>query len=246
MPSFIFLSREGALSDSKWVETFPWITPEMAISGGVLTRTSISGIVYNTKLVNPASAPTGYTDLIDPIKSKAWAGKMAAPIYSDWLAELTMLWPKPQVLQFAHKLADGVVGYLRYDQIERVASGEFALMASEADGPLAVSLWKQRRVELGFVPGVDPSLVYYNYLGVPKNSANPNLATLFAAFVNSAEGQAITTIGFQGHHLDFATNVAKYLAANNIKIMSAQAQYDFYTRNADPGLMQELDAILKR
>jgi ABC-type Fe3+ transport system substrate-binding protein len=167
-------------------------------------------------------------------------------VYADWLAELTMLWPKSQVLEFAHKLSEGAAGLIRYDQIERVASGEFALMANEADGPLAVSLWQQRGVQLAFVPGVDPSLVYYNYLGVPKNSASPNLATLFAAFVNSAEGQAITTLGFHGHHLDPMTNVAKYLAAHDIRIMTAQAQYDFYSKNTDPGLLQELDAILKR
>jgi ABC-type Fe3+ transport system substrate-binding protein len=248
MALFTYLMKEGALTEIKWAETFPWITPEVetAKGAGVLVRTSISGIIYNPNLLNAAEAPRRYEDLVDPVKSRAWAGRMATPPYSDWLAELTMIWPKDKVIGFARNLAQYAAGFIRYDQEERIVSGEFSLMANDADGPYAKALWASKGGQLEFVVGSDPALVYYNMLGVPKNSSSPNLAALFAAYVSSEEAQAFTTEGFQGHHLVANTNVAKYLAANKIRLMSPQQQFDFYMKGADPGLIQELDAILRR
>lgn len=247
--SYSFLTKEDVLTEVKWSETFPWITPEMEISKnrGVLIWTSIAAIIYNPNLLKPADAPKKNEDLIDPVKSKAWAGKMAMPPYPDWLVEMQLIWPRDKVLDFAKKLASSAAGFIRYNEGERLVNGEFVLMANEADGPAAKAFWANKGAQIEFNIGTDPAFAFYFQLSVPKNAASPNLAKLFAAFIAAPEGQAILDAnGFQASHLVPGTSVAKYLAANNIKLVSAQQILDFYAKGGDPALHDQINALLKR
>jgi ABC-type Fe3+ transport system substrate-binding protein len=214
---------------------------------GILIHTSISGIVYNPALVKPAEAPTNYEDLIDPVKSKAWAGKMSMPPYPDWLVELSLIWPRDKVVDFARKLISTASGFVRYEENERLVTGEFVLMANEGDGPEVKALWASKGAQLEFVPGSDPAQAFYFQLGVPKNSASPNLATLFSAYVASPEGQEILNrIGFQGSHLVPTTDVAKYIAKTKLKLVSAEQLTQFYDKGGDPELSTQITQLMKR
>lgn len=247
--SYAYLKREGVLSEVKWAETFPWVTPEMEVSKGlgVLVWTSVSGIVYNPALVKPADAPKTNEDLVDPAKSKAWAGRMSMPPYPDWMVELSLIWPREKIIDFARKLTASAAGFTRYNELERVANGEFAVMANEADAPGGTALWAAKGAKLAFNIGSDPGQAYYFQLSVPKNSASPNLAKLFVAFMASPEAQAISDrMGSVGSHLVAATSVSKYITANKIKLISAQQYVDFYEKGGDPALSEELNRLLKR
>ncbi len=247
--SYGFLKREGVLTEVDWAGTFPWITPDMELSKGlgVLIWTSVSGIVYNPNLLKAADAPKTNEDLIDPAKSKAWAGKMSMPPYPDWMVELSLIWPREKVVDFARKLTSSAVGFIRYNELERVANGEFALMANEADAPGGTAIWAAKGASLAFNVSSDPAQVYYFQLSVPKNSANPNLAKLFVAFMATPEAQAITDAGgYSGSHLTPSTRVSKFIAANKIKLIPAQQYVDFYDKGGDPALTEEINRMLKR
>ena len=243
------LTKEDALTEVKWSEIFPWITPEMELSKnrGLLVWTSITAIIYNPNLVKPADAPKKNEDLVDPVKSKNWAGKMAMPPYPDWLVELPLIWPKEKVLDFARKLSSQAAGFIRYAEGERLVSGEFAVMANDADGPATKAFWTAKGAQLEFVIGTEPAFAYYFQASVPKNAGSPNLATLFTGFLASPEAQEIIgAYGFQGSHLVQGTRVQKYIAEGHIDLVGPQRILDFYAKGGDPVLTDQINAMLKR
>jgi ABC-type Fe3+ transport system substrate-binding protein len=247
--SYSFLTKEDALTEVKWSETFPWITPEMEISKnrGVLVLTSISAILYNPKLLKPADAPKSNEDLVDPAKSKNWAGKMAVPPYPDWIIELSLIWPKDKVLDFARKVTSQAAGFIRYQEGQRLLSGEFAIMANEGDGPSAKAFWAAKGAQVEFVVGTDPAFAFFFQVSVPKGAASPNLAILFAGFLASPEAQAIIDAnGFQGSHLVQGTITQKYIAAHRLNLVKPQQVLDFYEKGGDPELAEQINKMLKR
>lgn len=97
------------------------------------------------------------------------------------------------------------------------------------------------------VPGSTPALTYYFMLGIPRNSAHPNLATLFVAFMLSKEAQEL----LQKHdsrssHLVEGTRTAKYLRDNGIKLLAAKDLINFYLTGEGPTLQEEFEKMLKQ
>jgi len=243
------LKKAGVLEEVDWSGTFPWVTPPMVVTKGVgvMVWTGLATMTYNADLVKPADAPTKYEDLVDPAKSKAWAGKLAIPQFNDWLVELSLIWPKDKVLDFTSKIGAGAAGLIRYAEYDRIMTGEFVVMANESDGPSAAVIAADKGAHVVAVAGSNPSQAYYNQLGVPKNSASPNLAKLFVAFMASPEGQAISDgIGHEGSYLVPGTRVAKFVEANKLGLIPPTQIADFYDKGGDPDLAAEIGKRLKR
>jgi ABC-type Fe3+ transport system substrate-binding protein len=180
---FALLHKENALESVDWSGSFPWITKPMEIfpREGVLIYTSPNGIIYNPNLIPKDKAPKGYADLVDPKLSPMWAGKMAIPPYVAWLAELSLVWGPEKVKDFARKVVALSAGRLRYNEEERVVSGEFPIMANVGGALEHMWDWQAKGAPLVAVPGLNPINTDYFQLGVPKNSAHPHLAKLFVA-----------------------------------------------------------------
>jgi len=243
------MKKDDALAEVDWSGVFPWITPEMEILKGrtVLVWTGLATMTYNSDLLKPADAPTKYEDLIDPVKAKAWAGKLAAPMFPDWMIELSLIWPKEMVLDFATKLSPSITGLIRYAEVDRLLTGEFVLMTNESDGPAVASVAADKGGHITAVPGSTPSQAYYNQLAVPKNSASPNLAKLFVGFMISPEGQAIAdSIGHEASHLVAGTRVNKFLAEKKVTAIDPRLIADFYEKGGDPALSEQIRQIMKR
>jgi ABC-type Fe3+ transport system substrate-binding protein len=204
---------------------FPWITKAMEILPGetVLVYTSLQGILYNSNLISKDRAPKTYEDLIDPKLSPNWAGKMAIPPYNSWLVELSLLWGEKKVLDYLRKLLPLSAGQVRYGEIEeRVSSGEFAVMANCGSAVESMWEWQGKGAPLVGITASDPVLTSYFQLGVPKNSAHPNLAKLFVAFMASPEAQRIVERYEQrSSHLVAGTRMAKYVKDNRLKLQGA-------------------------
>jgi len=204
---------------------FPWVTKEMEILPGdtVLVYTSLQGILYNSNLLPRDKAPKTYEDLVDPRLSRSWEGKMAIPPYSSWLVELSLLWGEKKVLDYLHKLLPLSAGQVRYGEIEeRVSSGEFLVMANSGSAVEGMWEWQAKGAPLVGVTASDPVLTSYFQLGVPKNSAHPNLAKLFVAFMASPEAQRIVDkYEKRSSHLVEGTRMAKYVKENRLKLQSA-------------------------
>ena len=135
----LYLGSDGTMSDthrekalqSQLVGCLPWVTKEMEIlpQETLLVYASFHGIIYNSNAIPKDKAPKGYEDLIDPVLSPLWAGKMAIPLHSlagsivGKLGEGESLGVRPQ----ARALSGG---RLRQGEEERIVSGEFPIMAS--------------------------------------------------------------------------------------------------------------------
>ena len=147
---------------------------------------------------------------------------MAIPPYTSWLVELSLIWGEKRVIDYARKLLPLSAGQVRYGEIEeRLASGEFLIMANSGSAVEAMWEWQAKGAPLVGVTASDPVLTSYFQLGVPKNSAHPNLAKLFVAFMASAEAQRIVDkYEKRSSHLVEGTRMANYVKENRLKLQS--------------------------
>src|SRR5262249_56279931 len=96
-----------------------------------------------------------------------------------------MIWSEERVKNFTRKLVTVSGGRLRYSEEERVVSGEFPIAANMGGAVEQMWQWQAKGAPLMAVIGSTPVLPSYFQLGVPKNSAHPNLAKLFVGFMAS-------------------------------------------------------------
>ena len=119
-------------------------------------------------------------------------------------------------------------------------------MASTGDAPGYTALWKRRGAPLDFVIGIQPAPADYFQVAVPRNSAHPNAAALFAAFLTTPEAQAIIDeVSFQGAHLSPDTTVARYIKESGVKIMDAQELAKFFQSQDYRDIYGEMKKIFK-
>jgi ABC-type Fe3+ transport system substrate-binding protein len=216
------LHNDLLLERANYSKIFPWVTKEMEILPGetVLVYTSLQGILYNSAILPKDRAPKSYEDLVDPKLSRGWEGKMAIPPYSSWLVELSLFWGEKKVWDYLRKLLPLSAGQVRYGEIEeRVSSGEFTVMANSGSAVESMWEWQAKGAPLVAVTASDPVLTSYFQLGVPTNSAHPNLAKLFVAFMASPDAQRIVErYEKRSSHLVEGTRMAKYVKENRLKL----------------------------
>ena len=164
------------------------ITDNSFEADGRLLRlyTGMSGITYNTSLV--PYVPTTLADLLKP----EWTGKFASTPYAAGFDTLsgTDVWGPEKTLDYVRKLSKQISGLIRCNEIERVASGEYVAMAMDCSGQAAAT-WKVRGAPVDQAVPLDAAQFRYYYLAVPRNSAHPNAATLFALFLQTPTGQSM-------------------------------------------------------
>jgi len=244
------LHHEKLLERVNYAKIFPWVTKEMEILPGdtVLVYTSLQGILYNSNLVSKDKAPKTYEDLIDPKLSQTWAGKLAIPPYSSWLVELSLFWGEKKVLDYLRKLLPLSAGQVRYGEIEeRISSGEFLVMANSGSAVESMWEWQRKGAPLVGITASDPVLTSYFQLGVPKNSAHPNMAKLFVAFMASPEAQRIVEKYEQrSSHLVSGTRMAKYVKENRLKLQGATELITSYHEGSGLEFRAQLTNMLKQ
>ena len=240
------MSREKALQKVNWSSTFPWVTKEMEIlpQETLLVYASFHGIIYNSNAIPKEKAPKSYEDLIDPALSPTWAGKMAIPAYIHWLVRVSGVWGKEKVLSYARKLAPLTGGRLRQGEEERIVSGEFPIMASTGGALEAMWKWQAKGAPLVGLAGSTPATSSYYQLGVPRNSAHPDSAKLFVAFMTTREAQAvIEKYDWRSSYLVDSTLMAKYVKTNKIKLQSPSELNEIFMKD-DEAFEAELTKIL--
>ena len=244
--TYVTMHQEKALQKINWSGIFPWATKEMEIfpQESLLVYASFHGIIYNSNSIPKDKAPRNYEDLIDPALSPTWAGKMAIPPYIHWLIRVSPIWGKEKVLAFARKLAPLAGGRLRQGEEERIVSGEFPIMASTG-GPLeAMWKWQAKSAPLVGLPGSAPATSSYYQLGVPRNSAHPNMAMLFIGFMTTREAQSVLEKqDYRSSHLVDGTLMAKYVKSNKLKLQDPKELNEVFQKE-DASLEEELTKIL--
>ena len=240
------MNKEKVLQKFNWSGVFPWVSKEMEIfpQETLLVYASFHGIIYNSNSIPKDKAPKSYEDLVDPVLSQTWAGKIAIPSYVHWLVRVSGSWGKEKVLAFARKLAPLAGGRLRQGEEERIVSGEFPIMASTGGVLEAMWKWQAKGAPLVGLPGSSPPTSSYYQLGVPRNSAHPNSAKLFVAFMTTREAQAVMEKHDQrSSYLVDGTLMAKYVRANKLKLQDPRELNELFQRD-DTVLEDELTKIL--
>ena len=243
------LHKQKALAKVDWASIFPWISDEMVIvpDESVLVYTSINGIFYNTRLVPEAKAPKTYEDLVDPKLSPTWAGKLAIPPYTSWLVQLSMIWGPEKVRDYTKKVVALSGGRLRYSEDERIVSGEFPVMANLGGAVESMWKWTAKGASVKGVSGSTPAITSYFQLGVPANSAHPNLARLMVAFMLTPEAQAVVQKHrYRSSHLIPGTLMANYLKESRVKLQTPEETVKFYMEGGGLKLKKEVTKLVRR
>ncbi len=178
-----------ALMEVDWKALMPDRINDAAIEeNGMAVRIGggMSGATYNTKLA--PFVPERLTDFLDP----RWKGKIATTAYGAGFDGLTAngVWGPDKMLDYIGKFSGQVGGFIRCGELERIAAGQFAVLAMDCIGGQLDS-WQAKGAPMGRMIPLDGAQVRYYYTSIPKNSANVAAAKLYVAFIQTAEGQAI-------------------------------------------------------
>ena len=177
-----------ALKQFDWSKAFPHITKPMVDWDGrvliVVSRTP--GFTYNTSLVGAKEVPQRVEDLLNP----KWKGKIASTPYAASFDRLALIWGEDKTTVFLQKFVKQVGGLIRCGEEERVANGEFAMLAFNCDLADANDMREKGAPVDGRI-FKDAGILSYWYLAVPSNSTHPNAAALLAALLLKKEGQDI-------------------------------------------------------
>jgi len=184
------IKAANGLLSSNWTDWAPNIKDPAAVApGGVAVEvaTGIAGITYNTKNVTGANIPKSLMDLLKP----QYKGRVATTPYAAGYERLSTpdAWGKPAALDFARKMSAQVGGLIRCNEVNRLVSGEFDILALNCNQAPAL-INKAKGAPLDFVIPTDAAQLTPNYLVVPKNAAHPNAAKLWINYVASPEAQA--------------------------------------------------------
>jgi ABC-type Fe3+ transport system substrate-binding protein len=176
------------LEPVKWSDYFPEITPQMTTQGGeaLLEFTLFNGMSYNTQLIPDSEVPHTLAQVFRP----EWKGKLASTPYAAGFDRLALAFGDDKIRPIVKTMAEWAGGLLRCGEYERIASGEFIALVLDC-GQVEPRFLEANGGPVRLVPLDDALATTLTYFAVPKTSAHPNLAKLFAGFTATPEGQKI-------------------------------------------------------
>lgn len=171
-----------------WRKYFPSIDKSQPVNKGnaVHIATLFSGIYYNAEIIKPHEVPKKMADIFNP----KWKGKIASTPYAAGFDRLALARGIDVIRPVVKKTAEWAGGLMRCGEYERLASGEFIMLFLDC-GRTDDRLLQENGGPLGQTVIEDAAITTNWYLGVPTNSTHPKLATLFAGFVATPDGQKI-------------------------------------------------------
>jgi ABC-type Fe3+ transport system substrate-binding protein len=245
------LMRANVLEPVPWTTWAPNVRdPAVLAPDGVAVQigSRVVGITYNTNNVRGDEIPTNLQDLLQP----RFRGRVASTIYAagfDLLAS-DELWGEPRTIDYVTRLADQVSGLMRCGEMERIASGEFDLLALDCGSFVARRL-HPIGAPIGHVIPTDAPLLSYWYMAVPRNATHPNAAKLWINYILSREAQDILFEGvfIDQHRLPGSKAAAEIEELQARGVRFTEINVDFYLRQDDkdlPRLSAELQRILQK
>ncbi|MBV9119449.1 MAG: extracellular solute-binding protein [Chloroflexi bacterium] len=184
------LSQGGALQPTDWSWAPNIKDPAMLAPDGmaVTVQDGIPGITYNTKRLTGDQVPHSMQDLLKP----AYKGHLASTPYAAHFSEMAsdQVWGDQKLFDWLQTFGQQLGGFIRCNETDRIASGEFDALALDCSQNLAW-LARDRGAPVDFVVPSDAAMLDSIYLAVPKGSAHPNAAKLFVNYMVSTEAQAL-------------------------------------------------------
>jgi ABC-type Fe3+ transport system substrate-binding protein len=156
--------------------------------GGIAIASRIVGIMYNTNLVKGDDVPDSMEDVFKP----KWKGKIASTPYATGLYQFAA----PDMLgyeymkKYTERLANQIGGLFSCNVVERVASGEFAMLVFDCGHDDALR-YKRRGAPVDSTPIKEIARINITYFGIPEHAQHPNAGILFSNFLHTEEGQKL-------------------------------------------------------
>lgn len=179
------------LQPSDWTSWAPNVQrADLVALDGAAVEVSMRtpGITYNTSKFTADTAPKSLADLLKP----EYRGRIASTPYAsgfDWLAT-SEFWGEARTMDYVGKLANQVAGLIRCGEMQRVASGEFDVLALDCGGFEAAKAQRRGAPLVSVIPS-DLAAITYFYMSVPKNAAHPAAAKLWINYLLSREAQDV-------------------------------------------------------
>lgn len=212
--------RSKAVVPVAWRDYFPSIAKDQPLNKGMAVHiaTLFSGIHYNTELIKPNEVPKKIADIFKP----KWKGKIATTPYAAGFDRLALAKGIDKIRPVVQKTTEWAGGLMRCGEYERLASGEFIMLFLDC-GRTDDRLLKVKGGPLDQVVIEDAAITTNWYFGVPTGTKHPNLATLFAGFVATPEGQKVINEhgGATSHRVKGtpANKVATDFAARGVELL---------------------------
>jgi iron(III) transport system substrate-binding protein len=234
------MKQQGLLDPFPWSRYFPYISEKLSHYDGrvVVTQSRFHTVVsYNTKLVAKEDAPKKLDDLLQP----KWKGKIAIHAGASGFPDVAMgLGIEEKMLAFHRKLVEHAGGVMRSAEIERIASGEFTLMA--LTGSDTTSQAKERSLPVDWSILEDFAGMNFSCMVVPKTSAHPNAARLFIAYLLTPEGQALLwKLSKEDLHLLPGSRL--YEKVKELQSRGVRIAYDDLKNWDDPGYVKRRNQL---
>lgn len=243
--TFVPLLSRNVVEEYDYTKLSPRITKDMVSARNIVVEISgrVPGITYNSNSVSAAEAPKKLEDVLNP----KWKGKIATPPGANGLDDAAVRpeWGPDKMNAFVIRLSDQVGGLIRVGELNRVASGEFLMLVLDSGGHDARRL-KAQGAPVDHSIAEDAATEAFTYLGVPRNSAHPNLAKLYINMVMSEEGQKIVyEITYTDHHNMPGSQSAAFLTelkARGVKLTRRDVAEE---RPEQAALRKEFENILR-
>ena len=210
-----------------WESFAPW-TKGLATSDGVGLSIfdQYPTFVYNTSQFTEEELPNTAADVLklkQPIASTPYAAQFNVLGASDAMGEQGL---KDYVTAFKP------AGFIGCGDLSRVASGEFAALWVGC-GANVTEIFAATGAPLKNEVIQDVAVSYPWYGGVPKNSAHPNAAKVWIAWLNTPEAQKLLfEVEFADNRRIKGSQTAKQLTDYEAKgVKFTTADYDFVAAN---------------
>jgi iron(III) transport system substrate-binding protein len=149
--------------------------------------TTVPAILYNADLVPAAEAPRRLEEVLHP----RWKGTIATTHFAGYLDRVALRpdWGVERMKAYAARLSEQIGGIVRGAEESRLVTGEFTMMVMGSTH--GAREFQAKGAPLAAAIPEDGAIVAFIYMGVPRNSAHPNLAKLFINMILSETGQRI-------------------------------------------------------
>src|SRR5262245_31790911 len=189
-PDMVRLWNAGGLLKVDWKKYMPSI-PDTAIGPdgtSVAYDTQIKSVLYNTNMVRGDDIPRVLADTLTP----KFVKQVASTPYSTGfdLAAVFGVGEKYMKEYIENLVAKNLAGLIRCGEYERIATGEFAMLAVTCSTGLVTQLM-EAGAPIDFVILKDLPVMNYSYQAIPKNAVHPASATLMMLFGQTKQGQEL-------------------------------------------------------
>lgn len=178
---------KGVFRQVPWVRLMPDRITRDIVEGDdralrIVTR--LPGILYNKQEIPQIASVRSMYDLLTP----EFRGKFATTPFLAAFDGFVAHQGYEKSLDYVKQLSKQVSGLVECGSGERIASGEVPALALDCAGTEPYQDRFKNILGIHIVP--DAALRRYQYLTIPVNAPDPNVAILFGLYLSSEEGQA--------------------------------------------------------